>query len=90
MKALQFFFILRLFGLDKDKILTQVTYLAHDSIVLLVNRSLLPTRQHDDEVELADTLLRCTFRLHFTESLEEVLVLVLLPLLHQLEVLCLV
>ena len=90
MKSLQFFFILRLLRLDEDKILTKIAHLAHDSIVLFVNRSLLPTRQHDDEVELADTFLRRTLRLHFTESLEEVLVLVLLPLLHQLEVLCLV
>ena len=44
-----------------QKLIPQVLHLANDRLVLLVDRGLLPAGKHNDEIELADTLLGSTF-----------------------------
>lgn len=59
-------------------------------LILLVDASLLPTRKHDNEVQLAKTLLGCALRLHFSQCVHQIIVFVLLTLRNQLEILGLI
>ena len=46
--------------LGAHQLAAKVFNFTDDSFVFLVHRGLLPTREHDDEVELAHALLRST------------------------------
>lgn len=71
-------------SLSADELVAKLPDLADNSFILLVHRSFLPARKHDDKVELSYPLLCSSFRLHFAQGLEEVVVLITLPLMHKL------
>ncbi len=53
--------------------------------VLLVDGCFLPTREHNDEVELANAVFGRTFRLHFSQGLQKIFVFILFAFVHELE-----
>ena len=53
-----------------DQICSQIFDLADYRLVLLVHGGFLPTREHNDEIELANALLGRALGLHLAEGLE--------------------